>query len=226
MSHLSRENAEHMISQRGWLLHMPAAFTTYLLQHALLLKYGPGQVIFKVGDPAGGIYGLVTGTVIVSSSPPNSAPRRIHIAVPGGWTGEDGFLTGQSRRIELLAQDEAWVMHVPLENMEKMVLADPLILRAFGTLAVMSSDSLLRMVHDLQQNNASARIASVLHRLCWSPHMPLPVSQENLSIIANTSRKQANSAVQRFVDAGWVVIGYRSIRVLNPSALKQHAEGV
>ncbi|MGF6188975.1 Crp/Fnr family transcriptional regulator [Serratia sp. 2723] len=224
MAHMSRENAEHIVCQRGWLSKMPDTFRKCLLQHAQLLKFDAGEVIFQPGDPAGGIYGMVAGTVIVSTAPPDAKPRLIHLALPGGWTGEDSFLTRQPRRIELVAQNETWVMHVPLETMEQMAQADPENIRAFGIISVMASDSLLRIVHDLQKKSVSARIASVLHRMCWTSDVPVCVSQENLSIIANTSRKQANSVVQQFVAAGWVEVRYRSITVTNPSALRQHAE--
>lgn len=221
---MSREYAEHIVCQRGWLSQMSSAFRQHLLRHTQLLKFDAGQVIFQPGDPAGGIYGMVAGTVIVSTAPPNAKPRLIHIALPGGWAGEDSFLTGQPRRIELVAQSESWAMHVPLETMEQMAQANPENIRSFGAISVMSADSLLRIVHDLQKKNASARIAAVLHRMCWTPHLPVRVSQENLSIIANTSRKQVNSTVQQFVAAGWIEISYRSITVTNPAALRQHAE--
>lgn len=224
MAHMSREKAEHIVFQRGWLSKMPEAFRKRLLQHAQLVKFDAGQLIFQPGDPAGGIYGMVAGTVIVSTAPPDAKPRLIHLALPGGWTGEDSFLTGQPRRIELVAQSETWAMHVPLETMEQMAQADPENIRAFGVISVMASDSLLRIVHDLQKKSVSARIASVLHRMYWTTDVPVCVSQENLSIIANTSRKQANSIVQQFAAAGWVEIRYRAITVTNPSALRQHAE--
>lgn len=224
MAHMSREKAEHIVCQRGWLSKMPEAFRKRLLQHAQLVKFDAGQLIFQPGDPAGGIYGMVAGTVIVSTAPPDAKPRLIHLALPGGWTGEDSFLTGQPRRIELVAQSETWAMHVPLETMEQMAQADPENIRAFGVISVMASDSLLRIVHDLQKKSVSARIASVLHRMYWTTDVPVCVSQENLSIIANTSRKQANSIVQQFAAAGWVEIRYRAITVTNPSALRQHAE--
>lgn len=224
MPEMSRETAERLICERGWLSHMPEPFRVRLLQHAQLLKYEPGQIIFRTGDPPGGIYGLVAGTVIVNTAPLDSTPRLIHIAVPGGWTGEDSFLTGQHRRIELLAQSETWVMHVPIKAMEQMSAANPNDMRAFGVISIIAGDSLLRIVHDLQKNSVRSRIASALHRIAWTTNAPVTVSQENLSILTNTSRKQVNNVIQHFVEQGWVETGYRSITVTNPTALRQFAE--
>lgn len=224
MPRISRINAEHIMCQNGWLARMPEAFRTQLLQNALLLKFEPGQVIFRPGDPIGGIYGLVAGSVSVNTAPLEHTPQLIHIAVPGGWTGEDSFMTRQPRRIELSALTKALVMHVPLEAMEKMAAADPNNIRAFGVISILSADKLLRIVHDLQKKSVSSRIASVLHRVSWDADIPLSVSQENLGILTNTSRKQVNSVLQRFVKFGWIDIGYRSIAIKNPEALKRHAE--
>ncbi|MCW2457491.1 UNVERIFIED_ORG: CRP-like cAMP-binding protein [Rahnella aquatilis] len=219
-----RETAERLICERGWLSHLSENFRIRLLENALLLNYGAGQVIFRTGAPSGGIYGLVAGTVIVNTAPPESTPRLIHIAIPGGWTGEDSFLTGQPRRIELIAQSDAWVMHVPIKAMEQMVALHPDDIRAFGTISILASDSLVRIVHDLKKKDVSSRIASALHRMSWTTDSPVTVSQENLSVITNTSRKQVNSVIQRFVEQGWVETAYRAITVTNPAALRQYAE--
>ncbi|AYA08363.1 Crp/Fnr family transcriptional regulator [Rahnella aquatilis] len=224
MPNMSRETAERLICERGWLSHLSEDFRVRLLKNALLLNYGAGQVIFRTGDPSGGIYGLVAGTVIVNTAPPESTPRLIHIAIPGGWTGEDSFLTGQPRRIELIAQSDAWVMHVPIKAMEQMVALHPNDIRAFGTISILASDSLVRIVHDLKKKDVSSRIASALHRMSWATDTPVTVSQENLSVITNTSRKQVNSVIQRFVEQGWVETAYRAITVTDPAALRQYAE--
>lgn len=224
VARMSRENAERIICQDGWLAHMPEPFRARLLQNALLLKYEAGQVIFRPGDPAGGIYGLVAGTVTVDTAPRDSVPHLIHIALPGGWTGEDSFMTGEPRRIELCARSETWVMHVPLQVMEQMAASDPKNIRAFGVISILSSDVLLRVIYDLQKRSVSTRIASVLHRMSWTTDTPVSVSQENLGVMANASRKQVNSAVKRFADEGWIDIGYRSITVRNILALRRYAE--
>jgi CRP-like cAMP-binding protein len=224
MIQLSREYAEQIICKNGWLATMPEPFRAQLLSKALFLTFKPGQTLFQSGDPAGGIYGLVAGTLTVNTASSGALSRLVHIASPGGWLGEGGFITGQARRITLIAKTEVWVMHVPLEMMELMARTEPKNIRAFGNISVMWADSLLRIVYDLQIKNVSARIASALHRIASTTDTPVPVTQENLSIIANTSRQQVNNVIQHFADLGWVEIGYRSITITNPSALQHYAE--
>ena len=224
MTRMSRAHAERIICETGWLAQTSEAFRITLLQNARLLKLKAGHTIFRPGDSAGGIYGLVSGTVIVNTAPPDTTPKLIHIAMPGGWTGEDSFMTGNPRRIELFVCSEAWVMHVPLEAMERMTASDPSNIREFGVMSILAADKLLRIVHDLQKKSVSARIASVLHRLAWTTHAPISISQENLGILASTSRKQINMTIRDFVIAGWIQTGYGKITVTNPMALQRHAE--
>lgn len=69
------------------------------------------------------------------------------------------------------------------------------------------------------------RIASVLQRASWVGDMPIPLSQTDLGIMANASRQQVNTAMQRFARAGWVSYTYRSVTVSNSQALRRFSEG-
>ncbi|MDU5426125.1 MAG: cyclic nucleotide-binding domain-containing protein, partial [Clostridiales bacterium] len=99
-----RKNAESIVTQRGWLSRTSESFRARLLDNAELLKFDAGHIIFTKGDKAGGIYGLVSGTLGIMAAPPYSTPRLIDIAVAGDWIGEDSFISGKPRKIELVAQ--------------------------------------------------------------------------------------------------------------------------
>ncbi len=84
-------------------------------------------------------------------------------------------------------------------------------------------DTLLRIIHDLQKPEADRRIASVLQRATWTGEHPIPISQADLGIMANASRKQVNAALQRFAEAGWLEHAYRSITIKDIDALRRFA---
>lgn len=224
---VSRSQADNIMSSSGWLLLMPETFRTELLKRAILMDFAPGKAVFRFGDPVGGIYGLVSGSVTVNSSAPDAAPRLIYIGVPGSWTGEGCFMTGQPRRGELRALTDARMMHVPLPAMEEMAVRDPRAIRAFGVISILGVDVLVRVIHDLQQRDVDRRIASVLQRLAWTADMSIPLSQTEVGTMANASRKQVNAALQRFVNAGWLEkqSTYRSIMVADADGLRRFAEG-
>lgn len=221
---MTREKADLIMRKGVWLSHVSEAFRNDVLRRALLLKFAPGETVFRYGDPVGGIYGLVTGTLVINTAPPDATPRLIHLGVPGAWTGEGCFMTGQPRRGEMRAFTEIWMMHLPLDTMEQMAARDPNAIRAFGIISILGFDVLIRIIHDLQKREASRRIASVLQRMTWIGDTPIPLSQADLGIMTNTSRQQVNAALQRFVQAGWVQHTYRSITVTNSQALRKYSE--
>jgi CRP-like cAMP-binding protein len=226
MVNVTRLEADSIVSESGWLTHVPKAFRAQLLQRAILVRFAADEPIFRFGDPAGGIYGLVAGTVTVNSAPPGTTPRLIHLGIPGAWAGEGSFMTGQPRRGELRALGETWMMHVPLDAMEEMADGDPGAVRAFGIISILNIDVLIRVVHDLQKRDASRRIASILQRAAWLGEVPIPLSQADIGIMANASRQQVNAAMQLFSEAGWLKHNYRSIVVMKPQALRQYSEDV
>lgn len=211
--------------RNGWLSYMPEAFQTQLLSNAYLIKFEPGKAVYRYGDPPGGIYGLVAGNLTVNAAAPDSTPRLITLGIPGAWTGEGCFLTGQPRRAEMRALGEAWLFNVPLDALERMAARDPAMIRAIGVSVVSAVDVLIRIVHDLQKRDASRRIASVLQRVTMIGNSPIPLSQSDLGIMANASRQQVNGAMQKFAAAGWLDYTYRSVVVTDAAALSKYAEG-
>jgi CRP/FNR family cyclic AMP-dependent transcriptional regulator len=225
MLNLTREQAERVMSQGVWLSSMASTLRTTLWRHAQLLKFSPGQIIYRHGETGGGMYRLVAGSLTVNAAPPDAVPRLIHLGKPGTWTGEGPFLTGQPRRIELRALGDAWLMYLPLQAMEEIAARDLAFSRVVGFNTALTIDLLLRIVHDLQKRDVGQRIASVLHRASWLGDMPIPLSQSDLGIMANASRQQVNATMQRFASDGWVKYTYRSVTITEPQALRRLSEG-
>lgn len=225
MAQISKAEARRIMSAQGWLRLVPAAFRTEVLRHSILMKFAPGQAIFQLDDPMGGIYGLVTGTVSVSIAAAGSTPRLIMLGVPGHWTGEGCFLTRTPRRGELRAVAETTMLHLPLEVMDQLAERDPKMAGYVALILMMTVEFLFRVIHDLQQPEAHRRIASVLQRTTWTGNVPVPLTQIELGIMANASRKQVNAALKRFSEAGWLTNSYRSITIADPKALGRFADG-
>jgi len=225
MLDLTLEQARHVMKNGAWLAHMGDPFQTNLLRNAHLLKFAPGQVIYRHGDIGGGMYGLVAGSLTINSAPPELAPQLIHLGMPGAWTGEGPFLTGQPRRIEMRALGVAWMMHVPLDALEQMAAEDPRVVRAIGVNTAFTVDVLVRIIRDLQKRDVARRIAAVIERAGWLGDIPIPLTQSDLGIMANASRKQVDTAMNSFAAAGWIAATYRSISVTNPEALRKFSDG-
>lgn len=225
MALVTRSDADRLMSERGWLPLLPESFRTEVLRRSTLMHFAPNEPVFHLGDPVGGIYGLVRGTVSISLAPAGSTPRLILLGAPGHWTGEGCFLTRKPRRGELRAVVETTMLHLPLEAIDQMAARDPEVVYHVALMLMMSVEFLFRVIHDLQKPEADRRIASVLQRTTWIGEAPIPLTQSEVGIMANASRKQVNAAIKRFSEAGWLENTYRSITITNPGALGRFAEG-
>lgn len=209
----------------GWLARQPEAFQSEVLRRSRLVHFATGDVIYRFGDALGGVYGLVAGAVIVLTAPPASTPRLFHVGAPGSWIGEGCFLSREPRRVGLQAAVETWMMHLPLDAMDQMAANDPMAMRRFTQMLLINLDILVRAFYDLQNPDADRRIALSLRRISPIEGSPIPLSQTELGLVSNTSRKQVNAAMRKFEEAGWLKKGYRSITLTDLAGLSQFADG-
>jgi len=216
--------ARDILSSIGWLSRQPEAFQEEIFRRSVPVRYAAGEIIYRLGDPLGGIYGCVSGAVIASIAPGRSIPHILHVLTPGGWTGEACFLSREPRRIELRAALDTQAVYLPLDAMDQMAARDPQLLRNFVQMLMMNLDIVIRSTYDLQDPDEQRRIARALRRVMTLENMPIPLAQAALGILANTSRKTVNAALQRFEKSGWVKRGYRSITITNMKRLTQYAE--
>lgn len=208
------------VLEHGWLSRQPEAFRAEVLHRVSVQDYGAGEAIYHLGDPVGGIYGLVRGMLAVTAAPDMAPPRLFHVGLPGLWTGEGPYLTGEPRRLTLVAASDCRVLHLPLDVMKRMTAADPAAARCFAQIPVMNIDTLLRVVADLLIKDPGRRLAAVLIRI-GGGGTAVPLPQAEVADLACVSRKQVNYALKRFAAAGWVTHGYRKITVTDLPALRR-----
>jgi CRP-like cAMP-binding protein len=224
MPKISKVEAEKIVSNSGWLALVPSKFRSEILSHSVLIQLARGEALYHVGDPAGGIYGLVDGTVSIGLAPSGYAARLILLGIPGYWTGEACFLTRKPRRGDVRAVLDTTMLHVPLDALDRLAANDPTVSRHVAQILMMSVEILMQVVHDLQKPDAERRIASVLQRTTRIGNVPIPLTQSELGEMANASRKQVNAALKRFTEAGWLSNTYRSITITNVNALRSFVE--
>jgi CRP-like cAMP-binding protein len=216
--------ARDILSSVGWLSRQPEAFQDEVFRRAVPVRYAAGDVIYRLGDPLGGIYGVVSGAVTASIAPGRSVPHILHVLTSGGWTGEGPFLSREPRRLELRAALDTQAVYLPLEAMDHMAARDPQVIRNFVQILILNLDIVLRASYDLQDSDEHRRIARALRRIMPLENTPIPLAQAALGILSNTSRKTVNAALKRFEKSGWLKRGYRSITITNMKRLTRFAE--
>lgn len=218
-----RKEAQKVLLGSGWLSRMPEDFQRAVLRRALPECYAEGRHVFRMGDAPGGIYGLVRGALAITSAPADAMPRLMHMARPGGWTGEASYLTRQPRLIEVQAKAPTVMIHLPLEQMDAMTFHDPRVSRYFAMILLQTAQVLAHVAHDLQILDPARRIAATIERTASPVSRELPITQTELGEMSCTTRRQVSIALKTFSTQGWVVAHYRKITILDAAALHAFA---
>jgi CRP-like cAMP-binding protein len=221
---IGSSRARDILASIGWLSRQPEEFREDVFRRAVPARFAAGDAVYRLGDPMGGIYGVVSGALVASVAPASAVPRILHVLTPGGWTGEGSFLSREPRRIELRAALETTAVYLPLDCMDQMAGRDPLATRRFTQIMLISLDIVLRAFYDMQEPDERRRIARALRRIATVEDTPIPLAQSALGMLANASRKTVNAALRDFAAAGWVKTGYRSVTITDLERLAAFAE--
>jgi CRP-like cAMP-binding protein len=112
-------------SSKGWLRGLPSRERTVFLEGSLHCRFRPGEVLFREGDPAGGVYFIRTGTVRLSVRLPDGRHRMLADAGSGHTVGELAALDGGGRTATATAVEPTTADYVPQDMFEASLAAAP-----------------------------------------------------------------------------------------------------
>jgi CRP/FNR family transcriptional regulator, cyclic AMP receptor protein len=221
-------SARTIVGSHGWLSLTPPSFRDAVLGQSRLLAVRAGETIFQVGDPPGGLYGLLSGVLGVSIAPGESGPYLAHFAQPGTWLGEGAVVTGRPRRVGLAATRACRMLHLPLHALQEILARDPAAWQFIALLTTLHLDVSIGAADDLMIRDHAKRLVAILLRLggCRMPGtlseapIDVHVNQNDLAHMANVARTTAGSLLRSLAADGHVEHAYRSIRILAPDALR------
>ncbi|PZQ50099.1 MAG: hypothetical protein DI556_08490 [Rhodovulum sulfidophilum] len=228
----SRSDDLGILARFGWLSGMPAAFRETVLDRCLLRRYRRDEVVYRAGDPPGGLYGLIRGGVGVELYSDDREPYIGTFARPGFWIGEGSVLTRGPRFIGIRATRDSLLAYLPLARWDQIVRSDPEAWRWLAHLSLRNSLLAVAVADALMVPGAVPRMAAILLVLSGpgapggpAAEAPIEMSQDDLARMANLSRSSAGRILQMFESDGLIAIGYRRIRVLAPEGLRRRRAG-
>lgn len=220
-------------SKRGWLALQPPEFRQTIIKNGRLLTFSAGEPIFFTGDEAGGIYGILSGTIGCEVTTSISGPTLVHIMQTGWWFGEGPMVFGRRRTMTFMALEEATLLLVPLQALRAIASGDAQAASALGQIAEIAAVLAIEAGCELLIRDARQRISAVLLRVTAalegvSPANPrgFRITQSQLAEMSNLSRHHTNVALIELQAAGYVTLDYGRINVLEPQRLAAFAGGV
>jgi phosphoribosyl 1,2-cyclic phosphodiesterase/CheY-like chemotaxis protein len=109
---------------RGLLRDLPMSQRAALMSGAVVCRFKQGDVLFKEGDPAGGMYFIREGRVEMSMQTPNG-PHVLGAATIGDTVGELAALDGGPRTATARAVEPTVADYLPRDMLEPSLAAAP-----------------------------------------------------------------------------------------------------
>ncbi|MDJ0978671.1 MAG: Crp/Fnr family transcriptional regulator [Erythrobacter sp.] len=228
---MTKDEAGELMKRGNWLATLPGNLADELVASAMIMRAEPGQLVYRLGDSPGGLYGVVTGSVRVEIETPRDSSKLIGILQRGAWMGHRPSFLGKTHRTATLrAVGDCVLLNVSLASVRELLSRGPDWALALASLM----DWYVRIaevaISDLMIPELRQRVAATLLRMANYPFgLPgdggwlVPLTQSDLAEVANCSRDNIRLAMADFRARGWVENKYRSIRVLEPKALREFA---
>jgi len=186
-----------------------------LLKHLRLRSVASGQVIFHEGDEADGLYGVVSGRIVVTLESLEGKELILNSFGAGAFFGEIAFLDGQGRSATAMAREASRLVFL-----SRAVFLPFLKQRPAAALRVIAFlCERLRRTTQLVQDSAfldvSARLAKQVAALAedYAPAagrtgaVTIPLSQHELAHMLGVSREVVSRQLALWREAGAVEIG-------------------
>ena len=228
-AHHAPPDHEALFARRGWLSEHPAAFRAQVLRVAIPVEALPGTAIFREGDQANGLYGIVSGGIGVEGGHHRQTPLMGHIFRAGEWFGVKAPLGGGPRELTYRALEPSRLLFLPNSRLVPLMQHDTEVAIRIGQLAELGNRLGTRIARDLLTPDAGRRLAAVLYRALGLGEVQpdddrgFALTHSQLGEMANLSRHHVGRKLADFERRGWIACSYNRIRLLDPDALATFA---
>lgn len=232
---MNRPTELDALRAHGWLSETAESFRNAVLERCVLKRYPRGETLYRAGDEAGGLYGLVDGAFGVIVAPGARAPFLGILAQPGFWIGEASVITRGPRAIGIVAARDSLVAHLSLGQWDAIVRADAQAWRWLAFLTLRNELFALAVIDALRMRRSEDRLAAILAVLAMgadagakagakAERPVIEISQDDLASMANLSRSSAGRILDAFEARGLISRSYRTVTVLNLEGLRRRRE--
>lgn len=218
---MDRQSAARLMATTGWLSRQPESFRTELLKRSFYRHHDAGKVLYDIGDPPSGVFGLVEGALDIVLPDGNIGT----LASQGYWIGQGAAFDRLPRKVGLIARSSVRVFYLPLHEFDAMI-ANAEYCRSFAILTIEHMEDALRVVASLLPNDVvarvSARLLSLSHATTGDGQV-LSVTQSDLASMCGLTRQTVNRALRRLVAECAISSSYGKLTVIDLDKLRQFA---
>jgi CRP-like cAMP-binding protein len=184
-------------------------------------RFAKGEVLFHESDPGDTLHLLASGRVAVRVSTPNGDVATLTVLGPGANFGELALMSDAHRRTAtVVALEPVETLSVSREAFEELCASHPRVRQALLVASARQIERLsARLVEALYVPSEQRVLRRLLDLQDVYGSKPIPLSQEELAMMAGTTRPTANRVLQKAMARGLVSLARGSIVVVDRPGL-------
>ena len=201
-------------------LDFPAGIWEAFARSRPAVRCSPGYLIYLQDTEATCFYFLKSGRVKSFIQSEDGAERVLNVYHAGSLFGEASFFDELPRVSSAVALSPCEIVPIDRELVAQEIAQDPELALAMLKYLARTVRLLSGQVDQMAFRPARWRVANYL--LTLSPGSgPLSCSQDDIAAAVSASRVTVSRVLGEFSRRGWVELGYRTIRLLEPGQLEQ-----
>lgn len=213
------------IALTGWFRDQPDPFRRWLLKNAMEIRFSEGDWIYGATEDAGGLFGVIEGTVRLYASLSRGENLLLDLMGRGTWFGQIGLLRDGRRLVTAVAAQSTSALLVPRRALLQLLRERPEFVDSVLRLDLEHFQYMLRAHSEVLSLGPRARIAGRLQAL--AERIPpgaatrIAVSQADLAEMVGLERKTVHRALKEFERRGLIRNSYGAIEICSRHGLAQ-----
>ncbi|MEL0028112.1 MAG: Crp/Fnr family transcriptional regulator [Perlucidibaca sp.] len=216
-----------------WGSSLPPELLDKLRQLARPRDYRNGEVLFRKGEQAEGLYIIRSGEVRSSSVTEDGGEAVLYLFEPGSCVGLMSCLDGEPSPSTCRAYGDTSAYLIPRQQLLALLEAEPHYHQYFTRLMLRWVRGLLTLIEDQAVLGIRARMAKRLLQLAYihgetvpgGVMIPLKLPQEELALILGATRQSVHQHLTDFRERGWIEIDKAVFTLVDITALQDCVAG-
>ena len=195
------------------------------------MRLARGESVFEEGDPGDSLYVIVTGKMKLARTSGDGRESLLSVLGPGEMFGELSLLDPGARLTSARAVAEAELMSLGNKDLRDFLSEHPevamMMLAGLARRLRRTNEDMSDLVFTDVPGRVSKALLDLSNRFGKRTEIGIKVShdltQEELAQLVGASRETVNKALADFAGRGWIILGAKSVTLIDLERLRRRA---